>query len=268
MNDCFFCGPTENPLTEEHVWPQSVSRLLFGKYNSNHFVNIRSTGDNTTGLWKSRNIDVTTKTVCDKCNNVWLSSFENTEIKPIATPLITGNEDLVLAPSAQWKLSAWAYKMAMLLEVAIPPNERPPLFFTPAERKQFRDTTLAHERVRVFLSKYEFGQHPAHAHLPMHTLTERQGERKSFDLKISTMTVGSIGMQVMAVRSTTSEELVYASEIEFEFLGKAKEAVVPIWPPRSDAIRWPPALTMTQQDIEDWTEMWRKAAGLYPQSKL
>jgi len=102
----------------------------------------------------------------------------------------------------------------------------------------------------------------------MHTLTERQGERKSFDLKISTMTVGSLGMQVMAVRSTTSEELVYASEIEFEFLGKAKEAVVPIWPPRSDAIRWPPALTMTQQDIEDWTEMWRKAAGLYPQSKL
>src|SRR5438067_8207286 len=176
MNDCFFCGPTENPLTEEHVWPQWVSRLLFGKYNSNYFVNIRSTGDNTTGLWKSRNIDVTTKTVCDKCNNVWLSSFENTEIKPIATPLITGNEDLVLAPSAQWKLSTWAYKMAMLLEVAIPPNERPPLFFTPAERKQFRDTTLAHERVRVFLSKYEFGQHPAHAHLPMHTLTERQGE--------------------------------------------------------------------------------------------
>src|SRR5438034_10949969 len=83
MNDCFFCGPTENPLTEEHVWPQWVSRLLFGKYNSNHFVNIRSTGDNTTGLWKSRNIDVTTKTVCDKCNNVWLSSFETTEIKPI-----------------------------------------------------------------------------------------------------------------------------------------------------------------------------------------
>lgn len=42
MNECFFCGPTENPLTEEHVWPQWVSRLLFGKYDSNHFVNIRS----------------------------------------------------------------------------------------------------------------------------------------------------------------------------------------------------------------------------------
>jgi hypothetical protein len=43
INECFFCGATENPLTEEHVWPQWVSRLLFGKYESTHFVNVRST---------------------------------------------------------------------------------------------------------------------------------------------------------------------------------------------------------------------------------
>jgi hypothetical protein len=173
MNDCFFCGPTENPLTEEHVWPQWISRLLFGKYNSSHFVNVRSTGDNTTGLWKSRNIEVTTKTVCDKCNNVWLSNFENTDIKPIATPLITGNEDVVLSPGHQWKLAAWAYKMAMLLEEAIPPPEKPPLFFTRSERKQFRETTLAHERVRVFLSKYDYGQHSARPTAAPHADTAR-----------------------------------------------------------------------------------------------
>ena len=93
MNDCFFCGPTDNPLTEEHVWPRWVSRLLSGHYNSTHFVNVRSTGENTTGLWKSRQLDVTTDTVCDKCNNVWLSNFENKEIKPLATSLITGEDD-------------------------------------------------------------------------------------------------------------------------------------------------------------------------------
>lgn len=267
MNECFFCGPTENPLTEEHVWPQWISRLLFGRYDSNHFVNIRSTGDNTTGVWKSRNIQVTTKTVCDKCNNVWLGNFENNEIKPIATPLITDIANVVLPPSEQWKLAAWAYKMAMLLEVAIPPAERPPLFFTPSERKQFRETTLAHERVGVFLSKYDHGQHPAHAHLSLHTLTQREGERKSFELKISTMTAGSLGMQVMAVRSAASGELVYASEVEFEFLGKAREAIVPIWPPASGAVRWPPVQAMTQQDVEDWTDMWQKAQGLHAPSE-
>lgn len=268
MNDCFFCGPTDNPLTEEHVWPQWISRLLFGKYDSTHFVNIRSTGDNTTGLWKSRNIEVTTKTVCDKCNNVWLSNFENNEIKPIATPLIVDGTNVLLTPIDQWKLAAWAYKMALLVEIAIPPKERAPLFFTPLERKHFRETTLAHERVRVFLSKYEYGQHPAHAHLPRHLLTAREERRRSFDLKISTMTAGSLGMQVMAVRSTATDELVYASEIEFEFLGKAKEAIIPIWPPTSNAVRWPPAESMTPQDVEDWTDMWRTAQGLQTQSDL
>jgi hypothetical protein len=76
------------------------------------------------------------------------------------------------------------------------------------------------------------------------------------------MTAGALGMQVMAVRSAESGELVYASEIEFEFLGKAREAIVPIWPPASGAVRWPPTQAMTQQDIEDWTDMWQKAAGL------
>jgi hypothetical protein len=57
--------------------------------------------------------------------------------EPLATPLILGDD-----------------------------RERPPLFFTPAERKQFRDTTLSHEYVRVFLSKYESGQYPARAQLP------------------------------------------------------------------------------------------------------
>ena len=151
--------------------------------------------------------------------------------------------------------------MAMLLEVVPPPTERPPSFFTLSERKQFRDTTLAHERVRVFISKYKYGQHPAHAKLPRHTLTERAEQRRSFDLKISTMTAGSLGMQVMAVRSTQSAQLVYASEIEFEFLGKATQSIVPIWPPNSDAVRWPPAQTMTQQDIEDWTDMRQNPAG-------
>ena len=80
MNQCFFCGPTENKITEEHVWPLWVSELLRGKYGSDHFIHVRSTGSDTTGLWKSSNLKVTTKTVCDRCNNNWLSAFENDDI--------------------------------------------------------------------------------------------------------------------------------------------------------------------------------------------
>jgi hypothetical protein len=43
MNPCFFCGPTENKITEEHVWPLWMSELLRGKYGSDHFIHVRST---------------------------------------------------------------------------------------------------------------------------------------------------------------------------------------------------------------------------------
>lgn len=99
-----------------------------------------------------------------------------------------------------------------------------------AERLLFRQTTSAHPLVRVFLSRYDFGQRPAHALTPRHTFTEKFGARRTFYLKISTITAGHLAMQVMSVRSAESNELVPASEIEFEFCGTARDAVIAIWP--------------------------------------
>jgi hypothetical protein len=262
MKGCFFCGSTENPLTEEHVWPKWVSRLLFGQYNSNHFIHVRSDGDNTTGLWKAPHLQVTTDSVCDQCNNVWLSNFENHEVKPLATPLIVGEDEIIIKPMEQWTLAAWAFKMALLLEIAAKDNPQP--FFTAAERKQFRETKLPSEKVRVLIAKYEYGQHPAHAAIPLHTLTRRE-DQQPFDLKISTMTAGCLGMQVMSVRSRTSGELVYAgSEMESIFEGKGPNAILSIWPPTGQGVRWPPEQTLSQENLEQWTNMWEKARALNP----
>jgi hypothetical protein len=123
------------------------SKLLRGKYGSDHFVHIRSTGTETTGLWKALVLKVTTKNVCDKCNNDWLNAFENDVVKPIASPLILGEPVDIVKPADQEKLAAWAYKMALLLEVAVPHKERAPEFFTAAERLDFRKTTFPNEHV-------------------------------------------------------------------------------------------------------------------------
>jgi hypothetical protein len=258
MSDCYFCGQPDNQITEEHVWPKWVSRLLLTQYNATHFQHFRAAGDNTTGLWKSRYLNVTTATVCDSCNNKWLSTFENDCIKPLASPLIIGKSPARLPRESQALLAAWAYKMAMLLEIAHPDTKSP--FFTPEERKLFRQTTQAHSLVRVFLSRYEYGQRPAHALTPLHTFTQRGGERKTFELKISTITAGHLAMQVMSVRSPATGQLVPASELEFELLGKAKHAIMRIWPTAPESLTWPPAATMTHHDIEEWTQMWGKPA--------
>ena len=257
---CFFCGQADWPLTEEHVWPKWASRSLFGRYNSGYFRHLRASGGNTTANWTSRYLDVTTRTVCSDCNSQWLSNFEN-RIKSLALPLIVGEGvvSLALGPESQGQLAAWAYKMAMLVEVSNPDTSTE--FFTPADRLRFRQTTSAPRFVRVFLGRYDFGHRPAHATTPRHTLTARADAKRKFYLKISTITVGYLAMQVMSVRSVESKELVPASEIEFEFDGLAREAVIPIWPPGPGHVAWPPVHTMSHQDIEDLTSMWIKAAN-------
>ena len=257
MNECFFCGPTESPLTKEHVWPRWVSRLLRGRYNSDHFRQLRAVGDNTTANRSSpQDLNVTTETVCSGCNNEWLSIFENDQIKPLASPLIIGRDAAALTPESQSLLAAWAYKMAMLMDIAHP--DKTGEFFTPAERLLFRQTTSAHPLLRVFLGRYNFGWRPAHAHTPRPTVTGETGARRTFHLKISTITAGHLATQVVAVRSAESNELVPASEI-FEICVAARAAVIPIWPTVPESVSWPPAHTMNHQDIEDWTRMWSQA---------
>ena len=75
------------------------------------------------------------------------------------------------------------------------------------------------------------------------------------------MTAGSLAMQLIAVRSVSSGELVAAKDIEIELRGKARDALVEIWPSTSAEADWPPRTSMTSQDIEDWTTMWASAAA-------
>jgi ribulose 1,5-bisphosphate carboxylase large subunit-like protein len=115
----------------------------------------------------------------------------------------------------------------------------------------------------VFLANYQYGQHPAHAHQHLHTLTRREDGVK-FHLRITTITAGCLGMQVIAIRGVDSGKLMYAkTEMEFEMLGKAKVAIAPIWPPTNEAVRWSSLEVMTTEDVENWTEMWSKAENVF-----
>ena len=72
------------------------------------------------------------------------------------------------------------------------------------------------------------------------------------------MTAGHLAMQVLYVRSVASNELVPAGKLGLEFSRLAREALIPIWPP---------AHTMSHQDIKDLAErppagpVWPHAAG-------
>ena len=242
---CFFCGQTSR-LTNEHVWPKWVSGLLCERSsNYVHYARrVTATDDTTTPTGTSRYLNVTTRAVCRDCNCGWLSDFEN-RITSLATPLIVGERAvaLALAPESRALLAAWAYKMAMLLDVAHPSTSKE--FFTPSDRLRFRRTISAHGCVRVSLGRYEFGDRPALARKLCDTFAGQAY------WELATMTAGHLAMQVLSVRSVASNELVPASNFGLEFSRLARETVFPIWPPVPGYLEWPPARTMSHQDVED-----------------
>lgn len=246
---CFFCGQARR-LTNEHVWPKWVSGLLCERSDSfTHYTRrVTATDDATTPTGTSRYLNVTTRAVCRDCNGGWLSDFEN-QFKPLAAPLIVGERTVALAlsPESRALLAAWAYKMAMLLDVAHPSTSRE--FFTPSDRLRFRRTISAHGFVRVFLGRYAFGDRPALARKLRDTLARRAY------WELATITAGHLAMQVLSVRSVASNELVPAGTLGLDFFGRARGTVLPIWPPVPGYLEWPPAHTMSHQDVEDLAEL-------------
>ncbi len=118
--------------------------------------------------------------------------------------------------------------------------------------------SLDDEHIRGFLANYKYGQHPTHAQQHLH----------KFHIRITTITAGCLGMQVIAVRGVDSGKLMYAkTEMEFEMLGKAKVAIAPILPSTNKGVRWSSLEVMTIEDVENWTEMWSKAENVFPVPK-
>jgi len=94
MNKCFFCGNTERPLTEEHVWPVWVSKLLRGKYGSDHFVHIRSTGNETTGLWRAPVLELERQLVRDRDREHTLRGSESRTLATVGAFRVVSSRDL------------------------------------------------------------------------------------------------------------------------------------------------------------------------------
>ena len=262
MNTCYFCGLTDDRISRDHIWPKWVSRILLRIGRGNVVYHLQSNAESTIANWRSAIINVTAESLCEPCNKKWLGRFENEVVKPVAAPLIWGNDTIILDLQAQRTLAAWAYKMAML--VIIGGNQLVDPFFRPGERRAFRDTTVAHSYVWVLLSKYDFGQRPAHATNQEHRLSPLDGGAPLI-LKVITFSVGSLAMQVVAVRSVATGELVSGGELGgVIFEGTAVETLLPIWPPSFPSLRWPPARTMDHLAVEQWTSVWAESFNVRP----
>jgi len=256
-----FCGPTAEKITKEHVWSAWISDILKTTMEGDTFTTFRyKEGKDIEHKWEAGEINLQVKDLCRPCNNVWLGSeFEGPVIKPLLSDVIAYAAPAHWSPGEQAHIAAWCYKMALVLEFAS--GKR--VWFTDAERHEFRRTRAAHSFLSIRVAKYDFADDgifkASHSYSAVHQLRAQKGDL-TVEVKLTTISAGFFAFQVVAVRDLSTGELIDVRELgPIEFSPQAQASLLQVWPLPGRAVPWPPVSSLNHKDLIDLSEMWAKA---------
>lgn len=230
---CAFCGG-DAKLTDEHVWPQWLSRALRqlpGAPKQHRPFVTRAQPER-----RSRIIDITAP-ICEGCNNRWLATLEQ-DAQPVIAPLLALQAS-VLGRAEQALIAAWAVKTALMFDLSSGSEAIIPLGF-------YRDFALKRvpsESMRVYIAGYA-GPAPASGRRESLWLGDlaRQHPPNAF---ATTLTAGALLLQVAGhfVRSASFHD------DRWQFADCTRQ----LWPPTCDSISWPPGNTVLDHEaLEDF----------------
>ncbi len=209
-----FCGPTAEKITKEHVWSAWISDILKPTMEGDTFTTFRyKEGKDVEHKWEAGEIDLQVKDLCRPCNNVWLGSeFEGPVIKPLLSDVIAHAAPAHWSSDEQAHIAAWCYKMALVLEFAS--GKR--VWFTDAERHEFRRTRAAHPFLSIRVAKYEFSDDgifkASHSYSAVHQLRAQKSDL-TVEVKLTTISAGFFAFQVVAVRDLATGQLIDVREL-------------------------------------------------------
>jgi hypothetical protein len=142
MPTCIFC---DNPAgNREHVWPKWIlERKDFGAFRLK-----RNNGPEII----LNNTELTVKTVCQTCNNGWMSTLESEAI-PILTRMFD-DKTVSLSADEQKILARWLMKMAMVYDSAKGRNASN-VFYKKDECVAFRKSFLIPQPTMIWIGRLD-----------------------------------------------------------------------------------------------------------------
>jgi hypothetical protein len=110
---CIFCGSTDK-LSAEHVFPDWSQPYLVSPYGPGTHQRqiLRADGNNDKWSHEGDPATATVRTVCEPCNNGWMSRLESSA-QPYLLTMIKGH-GRTYYPDSQKLLAAWAVKTALV----------------------------------------------------------------------------------------------------------------------------------------------------------
>jgi len=244
-------------LSGEHLWSHWIGKELkeFGVARFRH--TLQPLDDPTTFSWESRELDLTAKVVCKRCNETWMSDLESTHAKPSMEQMIVGKAPVTLTAPQIVSISAFAFKSAVIGDHMS--RKRPP-FFSPESRRRFARSLAIPSAVYVWIGCLS-GDDPLHAIFRVQYGKAPPGTLNPFRLYTFTWGVGRFFLQLLAwhwtrgrLRRTVVPELIQ-NELWNPFS-------VPIWPSPPLSLQWPPSGHLSDTQMNQFSNRWKQVYNL------
>jgi hypothetical protein len=225
-------------MSREHLWPAWTRRTFSEEEQAElipHEMEIQ--GGVQIDTWNAPVFTATTKTVCEPCNNGWMSALED-RAKPFAEPLILGQQQTI-NNDGKVAISLWAYlKVLLLQQTAEPvlPKESYETFF------DIQGEDLLPLNTSIFIARHvgpRQGQY-------QHRLLARPGHEDRPTCFIATFTIRELVVQVVK-NFTAHEPLMLERDPRVE----GNDAL--IWPAAPDDVDWPVGPGLDDQELTIYT---------------
>ncbi|MGH2351525.1 MAG: hypothetical protein ACRDJN_07915 [Chloroflexota bacterium] len=191
-----------------------------------------------TKQWYKTTIERKVKRVCATCNNGWMSNMEGATL-PLLMPMIRGVA-VVLNPTAQRTVAAWAAKTAFMLRY----TETPPHHVHHEHLHWLFTKQEAPPDAQVLLATYS-GKMPVQYDLKTLTVSTRGPVALHRDVEVVTVSIGRFVFQVWV----WTDPLDRTTGLRMPADDAPRDFVVPIWPPTSFDRTWPPTAALNATDF-------------------
>ena len=222
MPTCIFC---DNPAgNREHVWPRWIlERKDLGAFR----LKIANVPEKILN-----NVELTVKTVCQSCNNGWMSTLE-AEAMPILTEMFD-DKTVVLNQEQQQIIARWLMKTSMIYD-SLKGRNAPNIFYTRDQCVAFRQSFQMPMPMPTMMWIGRFDE----VHRDMSGLDfSRETEGGLVKGTVLTLTNEHFVAQVLSLHPPQTSTDATHIGIE-QKQGEWDLALTQIWPPEQTAVNWP-----------------------------
>jgi hypothetical protein len=225
--------------------------MSYGRYNF-----ARKAPDGSYVRWRQTRVGLTSKAVCRKCNNGWMSVLEQNYAKPAMAEIIVSENSTTLSVNQLASIAAFTFKTAAIADYMRETAGRP--FFSPTERRAFAfgNFTIP-QNVWMWLASLREPRGQAGIYKSSYGVSP-QGFFPGIELYVFTYASGHLVVQMVAGR--WKNKAIRRRKL-FPAIVQNKEMfdsiAVPFWPGNSSLIAWPPPQHLDSKALNAFCNRWQ-----------